>query len=213
MLETGAVMAHELGHNMGLSHSSVAACSRALRPACGYGAERRRDALEFEYGGDDIMGLGDGAFPLSPVHKWQLGLLKPEDVMTVDARTIRSMTVTLSAWGDHPTHKALKIIGTNRRTTWWISYAIAPRCVNGKLTSDGCALLDWGSEPGIHEAIRVHIGLGGGRSPHSLLQRTENDARSLSLGVVYEFPGGTLTVTALTGGTAVIDVTTGTATP
>jgi hypothetical protein len=122
-------MAHELGHNLGLWHSSLSRCSLAFAKRCTTAVDARRS---IEYGdATDLMGGGEtGGSPrrlvvrelsgtLNPWHMRRLGATMP--VTRVDlARVSAPVSVTLRPRVDRAGWNAISLVWGSR--TFWLSY-------------------------------------------------------------------------------------------
>jgi hypothetical protein len=122
-------MAHELGHNLGLWHSSLSRCSLAFTKRCSVAADARRAV---EYGdATDLMGGGEtqgspGRFvaralsgTLNPWHMRRLGATMP--VTRVDLASVTApVSVTLRPRVDRSGWNAMSLVWGER--TLWLSY-------------------------------------------------------------------------------------------
>lgn len=122
-------MAHELGHNMGLWHSSLSRCSLAFTKRCTVAADARR---AIEYGdATDLMGGGETAGSarrfvvreisgtLNPWHMRRLGA--PMPVTRVDLASVTApVSVTLRPRVDRAGWNALSLVWGSR--TFFLSY-------------------------------------------------------------------------------------------
>jgi hypothetical protein len=122
-------MAHELGHNLGLWHSSLSRCSLAFTKRCSTAADSRRAV---EYGdATDLMGGGetqgsatrfvvrsiDGT--LNPWHMRRLGAAMP--VTRVDLASVTSpVSITLRPRVDRAGWNAVSLVWGTR--TFYLSY-------------------------------------------------------------------------------------------
>jgi hypothetical protein len=122
-------MAHELGHNFGLWHSSLSRCSLAFTKRCTTAVDARR---AIEYGdATDLMGGGETGGSarrfvvreltgtLNPWHMRRLGATMP--VTRVDLAGLTApVSVTLRPRVDRAGWNALSLVWGTR--TFWLSY-------------------------------------------------------------------------------------------
>ena len=122
-------MAHELGHNIGLWHSSLSRCSLAFSKRCSTAVDARRS---LEYGdATDLMGGGETqgsprrfvvstlSGTLNPLHMRRLGA--PMPVTRIDLASVTSpVSVTLRPRVDRAGWNALSLAWGGRRV--WLSY-------------------------------------------------------------------------------------------
>ncbi len=122
-------MAHELGHNLGLWHSSLSRCSLAFTKRCTAAVDARRAV---EYGdATDLMGGGETqgsarrfavraiSGTLNPWHMRRLGAAMP--VTRVDLASVTApVSITLRPRVDRSGWNALSLVWGTR--TFWLSY-------------------------------------------------------------------------------------------
>jgi hypothetical protein len=105
------VIAHELGHSLGLGHSNYLRCDAGQRD----GSWRSCKAVE--YGGTvDLMGNVPTSAPLSTYHQWRMGLMKNEQVKEVWG----TQSVSLSAVDSAQGFKSIFI--RDGLSTYWVEY-------------------------------------------------------------------------------------------
>lgn len=105
------VIAHELGHSLGLGHSNFLRCDAGQRD----GSWRSCKAVE--YGGTvDLMGNVPTSAPLSTYHQWRMGLMKNEQVKEVWG----TQSVSLSSVDMAQGFKSIFI--RDGLSTYWVEY-------------------------------------------------------------------------------------------
>ncbi len=118
------VIAHELGHSLGLGHSNFMRCSSGISDGP-WGA----DCKAVEYGGAvDLMGNVDTTSPLSTYHQWRMGLLDNADIK----QSWVNETINLAP-SDYATGTRV-IFLRDGKSTYWVEYR---RSTNGATYSPG----------------------------------------------------------------------------
>lgn len=105
------VIAHELGHSLGLGHSNFLRCDSGQRD----GSWRSCKAVE--YGGTvDLMGNVPTRAPLSTYHQWRMGLMKNDQVKEV----WNTQTISLSSADMSQGIKSIFV--RDGSSTYWVEF-------------------------------------------------------------------------------------------
>jgi hypothetical protein len=112
----GTTLAHELGHNLGLIHTTTENCGSLLDPLCSSSAAKK--AGVDEYGGDDLMGSGSRF--LNPVMLRALGYLTPDATTVLRAGAAGPFRAELAPNSTSGGARALRVV--QGRDEWFLSY-------------------------------------------------------------------------------------------
>lgn len=99
------IWAHELGHNLGLHHASVADCEGGPITDCPSSASQTSYG---EYGGPDVMGSWR-MLPLDPVHLQALGLWETESTQIMDNPPRERVEVEINDYSSSSSQRAVEL--------------------------------------------------------------------------------------------------------